>query len=620
MRQRSWISSGPSGWAERPINGLRSLKRSHEQAAPSSSHSRGELAPASIRTTPNCCPRPYRVRARDFVFKGRTHDLESDLRSIQQPVVVDGSRRDSGGGAARGIAFFQVKAHWAAILGLVVALAVAILGFGMPAEMAGHRRVYGALFGLLPIGWIVLNVIFMYQLTNEKGVFDVLQEASRASRRPPPAAAARRVLLRRVLRGRGRLRHAGRRHRRDHDRAGVQAARRGGPLADRQYRAGRLWRAGHAGHRARGSHRARPACAVRSMVGRQLPFFSLLVPFWLIWAFVGFRRMMEIWPAILVAGVSFAVPQFLVSNYHGPWLVDVVAAIVSMGASRCSCSVWHPRQRRWTRCQPRKARRVSEAAHEQQVLTHGFARRSRSSAWMPWVILSVLVFAWGMPQVKALLDGHLDRQVPDRGPAQPGAAGAAGGAEAHAGSRRLRAQLAVGRRHGHPACRRSSPAWCMGYRPLGARQNVRPDAESRPLLAADDRLRCWRSDSRPSTPALDATLGLAFAQTGWLYPFFGAMLGWLGVALTGSDTSSNVLFGGLQKITAEQLGLSPVLMAAANSSGGVMGKMIDAQSIVVASTATKWYGHEGDDPALRVLPQPRAGGAVGVLVMAQAYV
>ena len=93
---------------------------------------------------------------------------------------------------------------------------------------------------------------------------------------------------------------------------------------------------------------------------------------------------------------------------------------------------------------------------------------------------------------------------------------------------------------------------------------------------------------------LDATLGLAFAQTGVLYPFFGTMLGWLGVALTGSDTSSNVLFGSLQRITAEQLGLSPTLMAAANSSGGVMGKMIDAQSIVVASTATRWYGHEGE--------------------------
>jgi lactate permease len=119
---------------------------------------------------------------------------------------------------------------------------------------------------------------------------------------------------------------------------------------------------------------------------------------------------------------------------------------------------------------------------------------------------------------------------------------------------------------------------------------------------------------------LDATMGLAFAQTGWLYPFFGTMLGWLGVALTGSDTSSNVLFGSLQKITAEQLGLSPVLMAAANSSGGVMGKMIDAQSIVVASTATRWYGHEGDILRYVFVHSIVLACLVGALVMLQAYV
>ena len=119
---------------------------------------------------------------------------------------------------------------------------------------------------------------------------------------------------------------------------------------------------------------------------------------------------------------------------------------------------------------------------------------------------------------------------------------------------------------------------------------------------------------------LDATLGLAFAQTGFLYPFFGTMLGWLGVALTGSDTSSNVLFGSLQKITAEQLGLSPVLMAAANSSGGVMGKMIDAQSIVVASTATRWYGHEGEILRYVFFHSLVLACLVGLLVMLQAYV
>jgi lactate permease len=118
----------------------------------------------------------------------------------------------------------------------------------------------------------------------------------------------------------------------------------------------------------------------------------------------------------------------------------------------------------------------------------------------------------------------------------------------------------------------------------------------------------------------DATMGLAFAHTGVLYPFFGAMLGWLGVALTGSDTASNVLFGGLQKITSEQLGLNPNLMAAANSSGGVMGKMIDAQSIVVASTATRWYGHEGDILRYVFIHSIVLAMLVGVLVMLQAYV
>ena len=119
---------------------------------------------------------------------------------------------------------------------------------------------------------------------------------------------------------------------------------------------------------------------------------------------------------------------------------------------------------------------------------------------------------------------------------------------------------------------------------------------------------------------MDATLGLAFAKTGWLYPFFGTMLGWLGVALTGSDTSSNVLFGSLQKITATQLGLSPILMAAANSSGGVMGKMIDAQSIVVASTATRWEGHEGDILRRVFFHSLALAVLVGLLVQLQAYV
>jgi lactate permease len=127
----------------------------------------------------------------------------------------------------------------------------------------------------------------------------------------------------------------------------------------------------------------------------------------------------------------------------------------------------------------------------------------------------------------------------------------------------------------------------------------------------------WR---RPRLPGVDATLGLAFAATGVLYPFFGTLLGWLGVALTGSDTASNVLFGSLQKITAEQTGFSPILMTAANSSGGVMGKMVDAQSIVVASTATNWYGHEGSILRYVFFHSLVLAILMGLLVLLQAYV
>ena len=142
------------------------------------------------------------------------------------------------------------------------------------------------------------------------------------------------------------------------------------------------------------------------MVGRQLPFFSLIVPFWLIWAFVGFRRTIEIWPAILVAGVSFAVPQFLVSNYHGPWLVDVIAAIVSMGALTLFLKVWHPK-RVWLSTS-REGDTVSYDEAQAQRVGTGFTRAQVYKAWMPWVILSVLVFLWGLPQIKVLPEWGLD--------------------------------------------------------------------------------------------------------------------------------------------------------------------------------------------------------------------
>ena len=514
------------------------------------------------------------------------------------------------------LAFFHVKAHWAAILGLVVALAVSVFAFGMPAEMAGKSALYGALFGLLPIGWIVLNVIFMYQLTNSVGLFDVLQKSitgittdrrlqlllvafcfgaffEGAAGFGTPVAVTAAIMM-----GLGFKPLAA---------AGLSLIANTAPVAYGALGTPIVVLAAVTGLDLQ---------ALSSMVGRQLPFFSVLVPFWLIWAFVGFRRMIEIWPAILVAGVSFAIPQFLVSNYHGPWLVDVIAAICLDGCAHsipqdlASEQVWTSTSREGTTvlvCRSRGGRgapRVHAGASHEGLDAVGDPERAR--------------FPVGSAADQDSAQRHLGAQVPDRRLAQPRRAGAPRRSEAHAGSRRvclnwlsatgsgiLIAAVIAGLVMGI-----SVPKLVQTYG-----ETLKRVRYSLLTIAAMLALGFTTKGA-----GLDSTLGLAFAHTGWLYPFFGAMLGWLGVALTGSDTSSNVLFGGLQKVSAEQLGLSPVLMAAANSSGGVMGKMIDAQSIVVASTATQWYGHEGEILRYVFFHSLALAALMGLLIMAQAYV
>jgi lactate permease len=350
-----------------------------------------------------------------------------------------------------------------------------------------------------------------------------------------------------------------------------------------------------------------------AMVGRQLPFFSVIVPFWLIWAFAGFRGMLEIWPAILVAGVCFAVPQFLISNFHGPWLVDVLAAVISLGALALFLRFWHPK-RIW-----RLQDNGNLPAEEQRTMPKTQnTNKEILRAWMPWIILSVVVFLWGLPQIKALLDGisspkipvpWLDKLVVRVPPvvAKPTAEAAVFNFNwlSATGSGILFAAIVGG--------------LAMGFSVSGLLRVYWKTLQLvRFSLLTISAMLAIGFTTRYS--GLDATLGLAFAKTGFLYPFFGTMLGWLGVALTGSDTSSNVLFGSLQKITATQLGLSPTLMAAANSSGGVMGKMIDAQSIVVASTATRWYGHEGEILRFVFFHSLALATLVGILVLLQAYV
>jgi lactate permease len=345
------------------------------------------------------------------------------------------------------------------------------------------------------------------------------------------------------------------------------------------------------------------------MAGRILPFFSVLVPFWLLWTYCGFSGMIEIWPAILVAGIFFAFPQYLMSNFHGPWLVDVVAAVCSMAAVTAFLFLWHPKNV-WGF----DGHEANRSARGQ----HGYSRVEVARAWIPWAILSAIVFLWGLPSVKTFLDKISIFKIPISGlhnliqrvppvVAKPVAEGAVFNLNwlSATGSGIFIAALIAG--------------VVMGFGPMQmVRQYGRTLYKVRFSLITISAMMAIGFMTRYA--GLDATMGLAFARTGKFYPFFGTLLGWLGVALTGSDTSSNVLFGSLQKISATQVGVSPTLMAAANSCGGVMGKMIDAQSIVVASTATEWYGHEGEILRYVFLHSIALASLVGVLVFLEAYV
>jgi lactate permease len=513
------------------------------------------------------------------------------------------------------LAFFHIKAHIAALMGLVSALVVAIFGFTMPADTAVSAALYGAAYGLFPIGWIIINVIFLYQLTDRKGQFTVLRESiagisgdrrlqllliafsfgaffEGAGGFGTPVAVTGAMLI-----GLGFAPLAA---------SGLSLIANTAPVAYGALGTPIIALAGVTGL---------DMLELSGMVGRQLPLFSLIVPFWLVWAFCGFRRMLQIWPAVLVAGAAFAIPQYLISNLHGPWLVDVGAAVSSMVCLTLFLKVWKPKE-----IMTSASGNFEDGSQEVAVADagHGYTTKEVMKAWTPWLILSVIVLLWGIPEWKKALDGfsiikiewsHLHNLVQKMPPV-------AAAPKIEEAIFKLNWLSATGTGIFIASV---VSAFLMGYR---VREMLAVYWDTLKLLkyslmtiAAMLALGyCTRYSG------VDSTLGLAFANTGVLYPFFGTLLGWLGVALTGSDTASNVLFGGLQKTSAEQLGLNPVLMAAANSSGGVMGKMIDAQSIVVASTATKWYGHEGTILRYVFFHSIALAALVGILVTLQAYV
>ena len=463
------------------------------------------------------------------------------------------------------IALFRIRIHFAALLGLGVALAVAIFLYRMPVRAAAGATFYGSCYGLFPIGWIILNLIFLYQLTVEKGLFELLRSGL-ARIAPDPRIQ---VIL--IAFSFGAFFEG--------------AAGFGTPVA---VTAAILMQLGFKPLAASGlsliantapvafGALGTPIIALKGvtgidevtlskMVGRQLPFFSLIVPFWVVWAMSGFRGMLGIWPAALTAGVCFAVPQFLVSNFHGPWLVDIVASLCSMAGLVALLRFWRPREVTNASESP-----MNNALNAPTIGSVPSAREFQK-AWLPWILLSVMVFIWGIPRFKALLNGisSFDFAVPSlhnvvmRAPpvapvgAPPEKAIFTLNWLSATGSGILAAAILSGLIMG------------FGLKQLGQRY-VRTVYLVRFSLLTIAAMLALGYVTRYS--GTDATLGLALAKTGALYPFFGTLLGWLGVALTGSDTASNVLFGSLQKITAERTHVSPVLMAAANSSGGVMGR------------------------------------------------
>jgi lactate permease len=288
--------------------------------------------------------------------------------------------------------------------------------------------------------------------------------------------------------------------------------------------------------------------------------------------------------------------------------VDVVAAVISMLALILFLLKWQPK-RIWG---------FEDEGKREARGTHGHSRSLVTRAWVPWLVLSVVVFSWGLPSVKAKLDKlsapkfpvvglhQMVQRVPPvvRKPTAEAAVYSVNWLSA-TGSGILVAALISGLVMGFTPWEIAHCYWKTIVR-------VRFSLLTIAAMLSIGYLTRYSG--------LDATMGLAFARTGVLYPFFGTLLGWLGVALTGSDTASNVLFGSLQRISAEQVGVSANLMAAANSCGGVMGKMIDAQSIVVASTATEWYGHEGDILRYVFFHSIALAALVGIMVTLQAYV
>jgi lactate permease len=517
------------------------------------------------------------------------------------------------------LAGFKVKAHLCAIAGAATAVLCAILVFHMPASLAVTSFGYGMAYGLLKIVWIVVAAVFLYDISVATGQFEIMKHSvagitpdrrlqllliafcfgafiEGAAGFGTPVAIAGAFMI-----GLGfKPFHA----------AALNLIANTAPVA---------WGAIGTPVHALQSVTGLPESDLNAMIGRILPFTAVIVPFWLVRAMVSWSETFEVLPAILVVGISFAGTQFFWANYMDSNLVDIAAGVVSLVVTLLFLRVWKPKKI-W-RFEDERAEDAAKL--ERKEVVRRYTGGQIAKAWMPFAILSLFVLMWGLPSVKAAM-----------GKATTPAFKTGGWEVPYLHKAVFRAQPVVAKPTAENAkfdfnwLTATGTGCFLAALLAGVLLGLGPGAMLKIFGTTVFRMRfaviamaCMLGLGYVTRySGMDAVLGLAFTRTGWLFPFFGSYIGWLGVALTGSDTSSNVLFGGLQKITAQQLNLSPILMCATNSAGGVMGKMIDAQSICIATAATNQVGNEGVIFRFVFWHSVALAAIVGVIVMLYAYV
>ncbi|MCG3163161.1 MAG: Glycolate permease GlcA [Acidobacteria bacterium] len=519
------------------------------------------------------------------------------------------------------------RPHWAAMISAGAAITLATAVFTMPLQMSAMSFVFGAAFGL-KIAWIVIAAIFLYDISVFTGQFEIMKDSVAA------ISQDRRLQALLIAFAFG---------------AFVEGcAGFGAPVAisgafmiglgfDPFYAAvlnliantapvawGSIGTPIHTLAAVTGLNES----DLSAMAGRILPFTSVIVPIWLVRVMSSTRATLEVMPAILVCGVSFAITQFVWSNYVDSNLVDIVSAAACIVAMLIFLRFWQPKNI-W-----RFEKDQVTAARNHNYTRGQIARARVLRAWMPFAVLTVFVLLWGLPSIKNTLNRATTPSfavtLPDGKP-RPGPPGwdvPMLHGQVYRDKPVVTDRAPEAARYDFNWLTMTGTAAFLAAIVSGLLLGLSPAQLIKIFGGTLKRMRfavlaivCMLGLGFVTRySGMDAVLGLAFTRTGWLFPFFGTFLGWLGVALTGSDTSSNALFGSLQRITAQQLNIDPVLMAAANSAGGVMGKMVDAQSIVVATAATNQVGSEGKILRAVIWHSIALAAIVGLIVMLFAYV